>query len=188
MPFIQTFSGGSFRPLDPDFSAIRIEDIAHALSNICRFGGHCERFYSVAQHSLIVARNVPAVSVEGCPLALWALLHDAAEAYIGDMVRPLKQRLVAVADAEENLAMAVRRRFDIPTVQTLDPNDYVGKADLRALATERRDLLKPTGVDWPCLQGVEPFEEVIGTTLSPAAAESAFIARFDELVHMRYRA
>src|ERR1051326_5760594 len=79
-----THTGKQFWPLDARVDEIDIEDIAHGLSHICRFGGHCRHFYSVAQHSVLVSRAVP------LQLRMAGLLHDATEAYIGDMVRPLK--------------------------------------------------------------------------------------------------
>jgi 5'-deoxynucleotidase YfbR-like HD superfamily hydrolase len=84
--WIQTYTGRVFWPLDPDPSEICIEDIAHSLSLQCRFLGHCKTFYSVLEHSCHVAHLVPAAyTVHG-------LLHDAAEAYVGDMPRPLKSQ------------------------------------------------------------------------------------------------
>jgi hypothetical protein len=85
--WIQTFTGKQFWPLDPRPDEVYIEDIAHALGNICRFNGHCLRFYSVAEHCFHVSHKV----VPG--LALMGLLHDAAEAYVCDVVRPVKPYL-----------------------------------------------------------------------------------------------
>src|ERR1700724_2684254 len=79
----QTFTGRRFYPLSPRVEDVCIEDIAHALSNICRYGGHCREFYSVAQHCNMVSDWMPEFKLEG-------LLHDSPEAYIGDMVRPVK--------------------------------------------------------------------------------------------------
>jgi hypothetical protein len=83
--WMQTFTGRAFYPLDPRPEDIDPVDIAHALSLICRYGGHSSRFYSVAEHCVLMSH---AVAPEH---ALWALLHDATEAYLGDMIRPLKR-------------------------------------------------------------------------------------------------
>src|SRR4051794_15527189 len=82
--WITTFSRRQFWPLDPHSDEIHIEDIAHSLSQQCRFGGHSRSFYSVAQHSCLVSALCKAND------ALWGLLHDASEAYLGDIPRPLK--------------------------------------------------------------------------------------------------
>ena len=83
--WIQTMSGVIFYPLDPRPEEIRIEDIAHALSHQCRFAGHCREFYSVAEHSVRVSRELPQ------EFMLWGLLHDASEAYLVDLPRPIKR-------------------------------------------------------------------------------------------------
>ena len=93
--WIQTFTGKRIYPFDPDPDLICIDDIAHALSNICRFTGHVKHFYSVAQHSVIVANAIP--DSLGVPhtneLYLQALLHDAQEYLFSDLSRPLKRSL-----------------------------------------------------------------------------------------------
>src|SRR3954452_7535501 len=90
-PYLQTISGRFVNPLDPDLDQIDIGDITRALANTCRFGGHCRSFYSVAQHSVIVSELVEQRG--GDPEDVFAaLMHDAAEAYLGDMPHPVKHR------------------------------------------------------------------------------------------------
>lgn len=124
--------------LTPD--DIDIGCIAHSLSLQCRFAGHCRWHYSVAQHSLLVAENVPHEH------ALWALLHDASEAYLTDIIRPVKMLpLFAPYRAIEDEAMAVIcSRFG------LDPTEpeCVRDADRLLLVTEARDLMSPLHPDW----------------------------------------
>lgn len=88
--WLQTFTGVAFYPFAPRPEEINVQDIAHQLSMICRYGGAVSSFYSVAEHSLILARYVRQVRPNNPRLALQALLHDAAEAYICDVPRPLK--------------------------------------------------------------------------------------------------
>jgi len=88
-PWMETFTGKRFYPLDPGYGSVSIIDIAHALSNICRFGGHTKHYYSVAQHCITGADWV-FEQTKSDRLAMLFLLHDAAEAYVGDMIRPIK--------------------------------------------------------------------------------------------------
>lgn len=172
-PIIQTHSGKFVNLLHPDPYALGINDIAHALAHICRFGGHVKNYYSVAQHSLIVALNVPAED------ALVGLMHDAAEAYCGDMVGPLKHQLPGYQDIEAGLWEALAWRYKLP--ERL-PQSVVD-ADLRALAAEHRDL-HAVRLPWACLNGVNPIAERI-TPMSPEAGRSCFTKHFYYLRGLR---
>lgn len=165
--WIQVFSGLQFWPLDPRPEDIRLTDIAHALANLCRFGGHCRRFYSVAQHSTLAARYAP----EG--LRKTALLHDATEAYLVDVPRPIKRSLVGYKEIEENLARVIGERFDLDLVQL--PR-AVKEVDERLLFTEKRDLTGPAPAPWTIAQGVscEPYPCTI-VPLDSLAAEYQFL-------------
>lgn len=170
MSHIQTYTGKRFYPLNPMPEDVDILDIAHALSNLCRFNGHTRRFYSVAQHSMLVACIVPE------PLALAALLHDAAEAYFADIVRPVKPHLFGLDEIEQRIHAAIAERFGIPVVM----DARIKAADMVMLATERRDLLLPTDDEWSCLDGVEPrFEQI--TAWDPVTAKQMFLQQFEEL-------
>ncbi len=103
--WMQTYSGGKFWPLDPRASEVNITDIAHALSLQSRFGGHTLGFYSVAEHSVHVAR---AASAEN---KLWALLHDASEAYVSDVIRPLKRFLAGFQEIEDRVQAVICEAF-----------------------------------------------------------------------------
>lgn len=148
--YFQVSSGKPFWPLDPRMNEIDIHDIANALSKICRFGGHGRYFYSVAQHSVLVSYIVAP------ELAMAGLLHDAAEAYVGDMVRPLKRSMPAFQDAEDRLQdMVYRKYLNDAYVDGEDTGEEaeIKKADNIALMTEVRDLLGPS--DPRILWGVE---------------------------------
>lgn len=151
MNYILTKNGKRFDLFEPDVCMIDSRDISHSLAHLCRFNGHTREFYSVAQHSCIVADLVP----EEHKLA--ALLHDATEAYIGDMTRPLKKRMDAYQVLENRIWQQICARFDIS--QQL--HACIHNADLIALATERRDLMPTDPVIWDCLIGIEPALETI---------------------------
>jgi hypothetical protein len=104
---IQTHSGALVAPMNPDPATLTLPDIAHALSHICRFTGHTRTFYSVAEHSVRVARLVPPED------RLAALLHDATEAYLCDIATPVKAMLPGYAEAEDRLARVVAHKWGV---------------------------------------------------------------------------
>lgn len=149
--WMQTATGGQFWPMDPRAHEVSIEDIAHALSLLCRFGGHCLRFYSVAEHSVLLARLI---KMRGAParVRLWALLHDAAEAYIVDVPRPLKPFLVNYKQAEASIMRAIEYRFGLH----LGMPDLVKQLDRAILVDEMRQNMAPAPAAWTSLEGIEP--------------------------------
>jgi 5'-deoxynucleotidase YfbR-like HD superfamily hydrolase len=165
--WIQTFSGRQFWPLNPRAEEVEIEDVAHALSNLCRYNGHTRRFYSVAQHSVLVSRIVPAAD------ALWGLLHDAPEAYIADLSRPVKRHMPGYRDVERRLMVAVAERFGLSWPEPAS----VKTADLIALRTERRDLMATPPIPWLSDENVEPLDERV-VAVGPEEAKAQFLARF----------
>lgn len=169
--WIQTHMREAFDPLKPDPAKIHIEDIAHALSNVCRFTGHTDRFYSVAEHSVYVSQNCdPADAMAG-------LLHDASEAYMCDVAAPIKQAEIfeGYRWAERYLQITILNRFG------LDGNlpESVKVADLRMLATEALQLLGPRD-DWDLTVYGEPYPFRIAA-LDPTRARSLFMRRYFEL-------
>jgi 5'-nucleotidase len=175
-PYLQTVSGRWVNPFDPDPKQLDAGDIARALANQCRFGGHCNVFYSVAQHSVIVSQLVEerGGDVED---VFAALMHDATEAYLGDMPHPIKHRSplgAAFKEAEDHLEAAIRDRFairpDVPEIK---------RADRALLATERREFSAESW-HWPELDDVEPLELEL-TAWPPDEAARAFAQRYTEL-------
>ena len=176
---ITTFTGRVFSPLDPDPAKVNIIDIAHALSNLCRFTGHTRKFYSVAEHSVRASELLE--DTEGLKnrhrlkLPLWGLLHDASEAYLSDVARPIKMMEefgTPYKIIEDRLMRAIATRFELPWPMP----DEVKLTDNVLLAAEQRDLMP-----WPRrTEGPWEYEETIWPW-EPAFAKRRFLHRFEEL-------
>lgn len=174
--FITTRSGRQVSLLNPQYSQIDIGDIAHGLAFQCRFNGQTSRFYSIAQHCLMVTSILPD------HLKLAGLLHDAAEAYIGDVVQPLKVLLPDYQVIESNFNQAIGLRFNV----NLDHQEEVKAADLIALATEKRDLLPRERCDWELLKGIRPLDRLT-LPMSPEQSEESFMRTYFALLETRQR-
>jgi hypothetical protein len=196
-PFIETYTGKRFYPLNARKEDICITDIAHALSNQCRFSGHTRRFYSVAEHSVHVSLVVAdrGGSFED---QLWGLLHDASEAYLVDLPTPLKKDPVfgfVYRAAERALTKAIAEAFDL---EGHEPPGIVHNADLAMLATEARDLMPCKPEHWGetfIEEHAIPYDKLClvlpegsdayGCTSDPSDAAASFKARFECLFHHR---
>lgn len=173
--WMQTYTGRKFWPMDPRSDEVFIEDIAHSLSLQCRYAGHCERFYSVAEHSVHLARHL---RWQGVEVALWALLHDASEAYLVDVPRPVKGHLVGYKDAEARVMAAVCERFGLAA----DMPAVVHDADNRIIGDELANLAP---MDWHAR-----YNDPLGVNIRcwhPAQAKEEFLATFEALMDCRAR-
>ena len=191
--WLQTVSGRAFHIFDPRPEEIDIGDIAHALSMVCRFGGHVRSHYSVAEHSVRVSRAIREAG-HGVEAQFHGLLHDASEAYLGDVVWPLKQAagMAGYKKIEAQVEAAIFERFEVVRV-----DDVVKRFDLILLATEKRDLMNPwPGRDlgaadalptareklgaWHC-DVIEPLPKPLYTRGPMSANRDEFLAMFGEL-------
>ena len=162
--WMQTITGRKFWPIDPRPEDIDIYDIAHALSMMCRFNGHCKWFYSVAEHSVYVS--------DLCPpdYAVWGLLHDASEAYIADIVKPAKPYIAGYREAENRIMAAVCERFGLP----MDQPQCVKEADNAILADEAAQIMGPHPDEW-YLPSAPSGTKILG--LTPSKAKKLFLDR-----------
>lgn len=182
--WIQTASGRQFWPLDPRAEDVDINDIAHALSQLCRFTGHTRHFYSVAQHSVLCSQILEAPETQ-----LLALMHDAGEAYLGDIARPWKRFLrvhlhsrdvVELSGAEERLLTVILRSLGV--FESAAAWQVVKRIDEILLVTEARDLMSPLHPEWH--HSEENGFQSLSTRIipwSPEEARTRFLHRFAEL-------
>jgi hypothetical protein len=172
--WIQTYSGLQAHPLDLQPNEICIEDIAHALSNICRFTGHCKEFYSVAQHSVNISRLCSPKN------KLWGLLHDASEAYICDIASPVKHSIPFsyYRHIEKRVMGAILKKFNLPL---REPGE-VKKIDHEMVILEAKRLglySNAWGKQWG--RGKLNFKYPPIRPLQPNMAEREFLNVFTSL-------
>ena len=172
---ISSYGGHCFDPTAAEPTDLCIEDIAHALSLLCRANGHLHFFYSVAQHCLACQQEAAARSWSP-RLQLLCLLHDASEAYIGDLTRPLKRHLPAFYEIEEQLQKQIYTALGL-AAPTPGEEAQVATIDDAMLYHEFR-LLHPTGIDVPpgtLIVSLEPRE------LPHAQIEAEYLAVYTAL-------
>lgn len=166
---ILLINGDFFDFKDPRGHNYDIKSIAHALSNLCRYTGHSKRFYSVAEHCVLVSRLVPE------KYALEGLMHDASEAYCGDVASPLKALFPTYRKVEESVQEAIAVYFGL----TYPWPKEVHEADKILYVTERTSI-SDTGKDELWFTDVKPADIEI-KALTPKKAYEAFINRYEEL-------
>ena len=182
---IQTHSGRMVNVCNVKHEDIHLGDIAQSLSRLARFNGHTMEFYSVAQHSVIVRllvereakRLPPDVALK---YARWGLLHDAHEAYIGDIASPLRPLCEQLVGCKYGIDQQVRKYAGMPEYPDKDEARIVGQADLAVLAIERRDLMFKE-VPWRGFDVKPPVDMRINRCLSDTEAEDLFLDRYEEL-------
>lgn len=179
---IQAVSGDYIHLIELERNSYRIQDIAHALSHVCRFSGHTRRFYSVAQHSVLTSLVNPRLS------PYEKLMHDAHEFAVGDVTTPLKRELPSYRVIEDRFSDSIASAFvldrgfaDLPEVK---------RADYVMLLTEKRDLMKKAAQDqqewaWIYALGLQPLKKRV-KPWPPLRAKHEFLARFYELCPTRF--
>jgi 5'-deoxynucleotidase YfbR-like HD superfamily hydrolase len=170
---ISVVGGEFFDLLNPEKSDYDIDVVATALSNLCRYTGHVTRFYSVAEHSVLVSKIVPQ------KYALEGLLHDASEAFVGDVSSPLKKLLVEYQKIENNIQADVARRFNL---QYPFPEE-IHRADKQLYWAERKIIAPAVDALWHKEFRASRKVEPQGWT--PKIARKRFLDRYNEIVKGR---
>lgn len=173
--YIRTFTGLKFHPFNPQPDQICIEDISHALSRTCRYSGHCPVFYSVAEHCLEVSSTLP-------PRYRFAgLLHDASEAYLCDIPKPLKLGMPEYQEIERNVEYAIAEKFNLECPH----NEIVKEADNAVLQSEfARFFPDYFAEDFGGVQGYAfPEKRYLG--LFPEIANLEFLTAFISLINQQ---
>ena len=174
-PWMQTSSGGQFFPATPRPEDVRLTDIANGLALDCRYAGQCriDRFYSVAEHSALMA----AYALDDRPeAAAVVLLHDAAEAYLNDLVHAVKCVLGApYAELEDRVQGVIWERYGL-TQRAEEHRDYVKDLDRRMVPLEKAAIMR-TQRAWAA-DRLEPLERVSIRCLPPIAAKKLFVSAY----------
>jgi len=171
--FFNTFTKKTINLHAPDVTTIEMEDIAHGLSNICRFGGQTAEFYSVAQHSVLVWHLIGmGIDKDSIYLKKLALLHDASEAYLGDVVKPLKNILGnAYTNIEYKFMQSICYKFDVD----YGDMDRIKQFDKLALVLEHNYFFK--GEEKPF---ADYFNSHENTCWAPTDAKTMYLWHFKE--------
>ncbi|MBQ1505572.1 MAG: phosphohydrolase [Erysipelotrichales bacterium] len=175
MSYITTWSGVHFDPVHPDPELIRIEDIAHSLSLLCRANGHFKYFYTVAQHSIACAREAKARSLSR-RVQLACLLHDAAEAFLSDVTRPVKALLPEYSVIEDRLLDTIWEKY-LGSPVTKEEREAVFEIDDDMLSLEFKEIMpEELGDRYRKLKAeIRPHRE------NEEDVEKEFLRLFDEL-------
>lgn len=173
-PYASTYLGNRFYPRECRITKIDLEDIANGLAFQCRFNGQTSKFFSVAEHSLIVSALLPD------RLKFAGLMHDAAEAYLGDWIKPLKILYPELNGIEHGVTELIAEHFGI------DFSDYalIKRADLISLATEKRDLMPNSTENWSYLEEIPVLKNKL-EPMDPDTAKAVFLDEFYRLDALR---
>ncbi len=176
--WLNTANGRAFYPFRPTANMVDIDDIARGLSNMCRYAGHVLKFYSVAEHSVLVSQAVELLGGNRME-QLWGLLHDASEAYLVDIPSPIKHhpQMAFYREVEKRVMDAVCLRFELPPTEP----SIVTRCDQQLLCIEAPQLITKMAQPWGLPEPMKELGEVRIRCERPLVAELAFKSRFEEL-------
>jgi len=177
--WLQTFSGRRVSVMNPRPEQISLGDIANSISKQCRFNGHCDDFYSVAQHCVLGANFAlkhftPQVAKE-------FLLHDATEAFVGDLIRPVKRMIPQFSEVEAGFWKAISAKFGLPEVHSAEVHDL----DNIMVTWEKRDLL-PNSEDWPNLPDITVYDLPVMKPVDWRVAREQYLTLHNQLFGETY--
>lgn len=178
--WMQTYTGIQFYPLDPHAAEIDAIDIAHGISMQCRYNGHVSRFYSVAEHCVLIADWMAETGYNRNDV-LYGLLHDGTESYVGDMVRPLKKHIPDFSAAEDGVMRAIAERFSL---ESAEMPGSVRSADNRILLDERAELLGTPPGEWS-VDDLTPLGVRI-RGWDPAVAKEMYLGTLEDLTGEKF--
>lgn len=175
--WIQLYNSEYFDFDNPRYDNISIETIGHSLAHQCRYNGHSNGFYSVAEHSVLVSARVFELSGGDDYCALYGLLHDASEALLTDIPRPMKREkwMSAYREWEEEVQYALTNRFMVGRGDFSAAEKFTKQADLEMLATEKEQILSEPPLEWQPLP--KPLDYKI-ECLYPFSAEAVFLDKY----------
>lgn len=185
--YIETYTGKCIPvPFDTDINVFRdrnlfdVQDIAHSLSMLCRYNGHCNYFYSVAEHSVRCSYSVPE------EYAFEALMHDATEAYVTDVVSPLKPFLEGYKEMENNLHARLASVFGLPDII----HEKVHEVDLAMCGFEAQHLMTTGGEHWGLPTEIDTslypawLNKECVDGMQPSHAKMRFLQRYQQLTRL----
>lgn len=176
MPTITTYSGIRMNPVEPHINDIDIKDIAHALSLVCRGGGHVIQFYSVAQHCLVCAEEAR-LRGHSARVQLGALLHDGSEAYMSDLVRPVKEQIPQYRIIENRLIDTIWEAFIPGNPLTEEERRIIKEIDDDAMSWDMKILLRDE-----INQNYRNMKHLPEHSFLPMSqAEELYLMKFDQL-------
>ncbi len=177
--WFETYTGLQFQPFAPKPEQISLMDIAHSLSNICRYNGHCKHFFSVAQHSLNCAEFAKNNGYDK-RMQLWSLFHDAAEAYISDLPGPIKRHMPEFNKLEENIQRVIYEALKIPSPDSEKHEWIINRIDQIMLITEGSKLGYISFQEW--IPYLSPDNEIEIIALPIPYVKRMFMAKAGDLL------
>jgi hypothetical protein len=174
MSWIGTYTGEKFVFNNIEKNKIHIEDIAHSLSMLCRYNGHCKKFYSVEEHSILVS------SVLLDELKIHGLLHDAAEAFISDIPKLFKKTIPNIKETEELILRHIYSELKIQYPSELEIR-IIKVVDTRMLQTERKILMPDNDMVWGYMDDIKPYDNIKISNYLPDNAKLFFMKEYNIL-------